>query len=267
MGHISEYPIPNTLDSPYSQPPRQIRRYWRPTNRPTTDDSRALRRNYHDSGLPDRETQRLKRQNRIFKINTLDPTRLSTSDYIDLTGLRVTGAVSIRDGLSPHLHMGKDIRTWHLRHALVTTLVKAPIDGHLGGFLYYHHMGIPPLAGELRFRVTNSENPYSFALGIDYTPTGQSLPWSLPLLTLESAQYMAVLRDLLLRDRLVSQDTLDLARTHSAKRAYQGESNRITRMLYSFGQPFILRGVSLRADFQIVGPRHVVHGLERRQVV
>ena len=45
---------------------------------------------------------------------------------------------------------------------------------------YYVPAHSPPLAGELRFRITSSRDPASFATGADLL-TERSMPWKYPL--------------------------------------------------------------------------------------
>ncbi|RPD68330.1 hypothetical protein L226DRAFT_576500 [Lentinus tigrinus ALCF2SS1-7] len=55
----------------------------------------------------------------------------------------------------------------------------------LSGFLYYYQPPrAPPLAGEIRFRLTPSNDPGSFASGTDFTTKSGATPWSIPLLAI-----------------------------------------------------------------------------------
>jgi hypothetical protein len=72
------------------------------------------------------------------------------------------------------------------------------------GFLYYARLrGRPRIAGELRFRVTSSDNPAYFACGSDLLgTTGQ--PWSRPLFVLPA--YYPAVYEKLREDKLVPDD-------------------------------------------------------------
>ncbi|KAI0692530.1 hypothetical protein C8T65DRAFT_745113 [Cerioporus squamosus] len=83
------------------------------------------------------------------------------------------------------------------------------------GFLYYHQPPrAPPLAGQLRFHVTGSDDPASFSSGTDLT-TERGVPWYIPLPVTASAGYRmhTPIRRLLTDvDGLVPQQVMDLAR-------------------------------------------------------
>ncbi|PSS29808.1 hypothetical protein PHLCEN_2v2704 [Hermanssonia centrifuga] len=105
------------------------------------------------------------------------------------------------------------------------------------GFLYYHSPEwAPRLAGQLRFRITSSPNPASFSSGTDLKWHG--IPWQRPLLALSRLRDFDAMEDILLRDGLVSKDTL-LACDKSAtlRSGVYGSS----RLIYAFGQPFHMK--------------------------
>ncbi|KAJ7086400.1 hypothetical protein B0H15DRAFT_801581 [Mycena belliarum] len=120
------------------------------------------------------------------------------------------------------------------------------------GFLYYHSpRHLPPMAGGIRFRVTPSSNPWSFADGADLLQEG--LPWEISLHSIASATGRTVLRDQLLHEGLVSRAELDHAR------ALVPQKKRFDARLavYRLRQPFPVafdRGLYLWA----VGPTHAL---------
>ncbi len=67
----------------------------------------------------------------------------------------------------------------------------------IGGFLYYHRpTRAPPLAGELRFRVTASDDPTDFPSGLDLM-TDRGVPWTIPLSVIATFEKHEPLRNLL----------------------------------------------------------------------
>ena len=111
------------------------------------------------------------------------------------------------------------------------------------GFLYYDEpkAGVPPAAGELRFRVIPGNTPASFVQGSDLLlETG--FPWSIPLLAMVEKQsvrkgqlYQPILQ-LLLDDGFVTPTLLETCATmvnSSRPRPLRG-----SRIIHSFGQLF-----------------------------
>jgi len=76
------------------------------------------------------------------------------------------------------------------------------------GWLYfYRRADRPTITGEVRFRLTLSGNPKDFASGSDLLlPDG--LPWKIPLLHIATLPQFKMLRNVLLRDKLVDFDVL-----------------------------------------------------------
>jgi hypothetical protein len=79
-----------------------------------------------------------------------------------------------------------------------------PFPACTQGFLYYHSPpSIPPVAGEVRFRLTPENNPELFDLGRDLH-TRNGLPWRIPLLAMSGNNSHKHLLQLLLADGLVT---------------------------------------------------------------
>ncbi|KAI1783720.1 hypothetical protein LXA43DRAFT_1067387 [Ganoderma leucocontextum] len=140
------------------------------------------------------------------KIRTLDPAKLIQDDYIDFSSkccptlriiLRSTDPLTARLARNPEFH------------GLLWSSKMYPPGTH--GFMYYHTPpSSSPLAGELRFRVTPSRDPASFATGSDLL-TERGIPWRYPLYKIVCRPNYRDIVALLLQDGLVSQQTLDLA--------------------------------------------------------
>ncbi|KAM5537520.1 hypothetical protein V8D89_008847, partial [Ganoderma adspersum] len=221
---------------------------------------------------PPPRTQQTARNHARRRIRTLDPAKLTLDDYLDLSSMT-------HPSLRFVPHSAKSLpgdNPWSWRFAYVIKLgdlERYPPGTH--GFMYYH---VPPnsspLAGELRFRITPSPSPMSFASGADLlTENGQ--PWRYPLYKImmrpEASREIAAL---LLQDQLVSQRTLDLAaaaalslRSEKGAASVGRGSGMVSAMptLSAFGQEFTYR---VRADstlhYLFVGPETIVRRIVSR---
>ena len=123
-----------------------------------------------------------------------------------------------------------------------------------------------PLAGEIRFRLTSSKDPASFATGTDLL-TNRGIPWRYALYKIVSRPSCRGFVALLLQDGLVSQRTLDLVAAAvsapSESSDAQGDEGHVapsdarhptsltaTPVLSAFGQEFCLRYSN---DFNFLG--------------
>ncbi|KAA1473681.1 hypothetical protein DENSPDRAFT_840154 [Dentipellis sp. KUC8613] len=107
------------------------------------------------------------------------------------------------------LHYGMKNRQWH----------RFPPDTR--GFFYYYtphesdspNVSTPPQSppGELRFRQTPTDDPAGFAEGHDLLHC-DGLPWSVPLERVATSAASGVIRDMLLRDKLISEELLERVR-------------------------------------------------------
>ncbi|KAI1781645.1 hypothetical protein LXA43DRAFT_908147 [Ganoderma leucocontextum] len=175
------------------------------------------------------------------RIRTLNPARLTPDDYLDFSS-------------RGHPHLGV-VLPFTDRPAYRPRLYATPSEWSSGvfppgthGFLYYHvPPNSPPLAGELRFRLTSSRNPSSFGTGSDLL-TEQGMPWSYPLWKLLCREECREITSLLVQDGLVSQRTLNIAAEGAALLrkgpTMTGESSKkISKspVLSTFGQTFDFR--------------------------
>lgn len=149
---------------------------------------------------------------------TLDPLKLSSSDYIDLSGLA-----------QPTVNTNPTC-------TLAFYGVGVPFPADTRGFLYYHPPppGVNLLAGEIRFRLVEDGDPASFDRGSDLmSPTG--LPWSIHFLSLNcrNARYKG-LRDVIALDGLATPKLIENCDSIAI------DGNRSTRapIVHSLGQPF-----------------------------
>jgi hypothetical protein len=160
-------------------------------------------------------------------ISTLDPVRLTSADFIDLSGRKT---YTIRAGQKS----GRFMYAYSRR-------AEAVFPGKTQGFLYYSPgPAHAPIAGEVRFRITDSPDPVRFANGRDLLMPDMPVPWSISLMNLLSAKdvHRPLCNIILERDRSVSLELATSIREHK-----DGLVKRKLRVLHSLGQPFIL-GVS-----------------------
>ncbi|EJF56127.1 hypothetical protein DICSQDRAFT_175185 [Dichomitus squalens LYAD-421 SS1] len=113
------------------------------------------------------------------------------------------------------------------------------------GFLYYHIPPYsPPLAGEVRFRVTFSPDPASFTQGYDLL-MDYGVRWNIPLLYMTDKKEYTGLHTLLLQDGLVTPQLSDIAASavEGLKKTAHGRkiSFRRTALVSSFRRGFHFR--------------------------
>ena len=154
-------------------------------------------------------------------IRTLDPARLSEADFIDLLSFRSQALI--------YFLMSSPRRDIHLNYS------KERFSDTAGGFLYYHPPAVTtPLAGEIRFRLTDGVDPNTFHHGRDL-PLPNGLPWSLPILTLSPLQQPPVF-ELLLRDLLIDEAIVD--RLLQMSDGWQKPTKR-GNIIHDLDQPFM----------------------------
>jgi len=105
--------------------------------------------------------------------------------------------------------------------------------GTKGVFYYYQPPALPPIAGELRFRICETVSQFSNGkdLEVDF---GQ--PWHATLHAIAKAERYTRIRALLLEEGLVDRELLaDIERLPGSERP-----STDTIVLYDIGQPFIV---------------------------
>ncbi|KAF5342649.1 hypothetical protein D9611_002025 [Ephemerocybe angulata] len=133
------------------------------------------------------------RQKRI--VHNLDPNHLRMSDIVDLNG-----------PLLPTVKFGATLRASQQLDYFCT---KTPFPPNSRGFLYYHSRpGLPPGAGEIRFRVVDSRSASHsaadlFANGRDLLDHTGHRPWRIHMLQLYAARDYDPVRRLLLSNGLI----------------------------------------------------------------
>lgn len=124
-----------------------------------------------------------------------------------------------------------------------------PFPQGTDGFLYYYsNPRLSPMLGEIRFRITPSSSPKSFDEGADLLlPRGS--PWCIPFLILVTAKKYQKLREVLLRDGLITNDLVD-----QCARVIQQTDFLVTRhhrYIHSLKYPFYM-------DFGSYGTHRVI---------
>lgn len=171
-------------------------------------------------------------------IRTLDSTRLSRSDFVDISNtikVRIYDSGSHSKGETPR-YVEVSFRTTGRNGQCF------PADTR--GFYYFvpaPHTAVQ-LASEVRFRVTTDDDPSSFAKGNDLLNPDLT-PWRIPLVTLARVSRYLVLRTLLLRDGLTTPSTLD----HCAALAHSIQPQG--KIIHSLGQLFSLKFQDTTAMF------------------
>ncbi|KAJ7764915.1 hypothetical protein B0H16DRAFT_1310562 [Mycena metata] len=156
-------------------------------------------------------------------LSTLNPTYLKSTDYTNLS-----------HHLNPSISFLPRTSSFTVRF-FQKDGKHQPFPPRTRGFFYYRspQLGLPPLAGGLRFRLTSSGHPSSFSNGVDLLHEG--LPWQISLGSVAAAVGpKAVLREHLLLEGLVTQADLDRCRAVSPNK--KRFDHKIT--LFRLKQPF-----------------------------
>ncbi|KAJ7084650.1 hypothetical protein B0H15DRAFT_783663 [Mycena belliarum] len=158
------------------------------------------------------------------KVTTLDPARLRPSDHVDLSHLKRFAV------LQPNRKMGK-AGTYLLYHQEDTENISFP--PRTAGFFYYYRPpdDLPVTAGGIRFRIA-AVNPAAFSRGRDLTRPNGAV-WHIALESIAKSMTKTVLREIILRDKLVSEE--DMA-DHTPKGLDNRE--RAQTVIHSFYEPF-----------------------------
>ena len=177
-------------------------------------------------------SQQITSRIRPATIQTLDPSKLSSSEFIDAS-LKLEIRAYGRDKSLFRMHYHG-----HSRFPEGTR-----------GFLYYHspEASDPPIAGEIRFRLTPGNDPAYFTHGSDLLcPNG--LPWVIHLLAMAGSQkklFYQPIRKLLIDDGLVAPALLEKWDTNEL------HLFRNSRIIHSFGQPFAIKFDVENFDFHL----------------
>ncbi|EIW62442.1 uncharacterized protein TRAVEDRAFT_42808 [Trametes versicolor FP-101664 SS1] len=122
---------------------------------------------------------------------------------------------------------------------------------HTHGYLYYHLApNAPALSGQVRFRITPTNDPALFSSGEDLLGTDH-FPWRLPLISLATRKNYAGLFRRLRDDGLLSEHVV---RAISSLPPGTAQLNAcFSRIVHALGQPFLLVFGQTRQSFYFIG--------------
>jgi hypothetical protein len=125
----------------------------------------------------------------------------------------------------------------HLVYSWKNRRDRYPFPPNTHGFLYYHSdPTLPPLAGQLRLRLTSSNDPASFKEGKDLIRHDYR-PWNRSLLCIVASKGLEAVKTQLLADGLVDPPLISQCERLVKDHAYERPSP-IT--LYTLNQPFFV---------------------------
>lgn len=163
-------------------------------------------------------------------IHTLDPSRLQAADFVDLSDIKYP---RIRASL-PNDNSYYGSNCFSTAYSYEHKGTPFPSGSH--GFLYYHvpMSNVPPMAGEVRFRLTSRDDPALFLSGVDLIkPNG--MPWSIPLLrAAPKVTRYRCLCQMLVNDGLITPALLEKCDTMISG----AETSSRSRFIHSLGQLF-----------------------------
>ncbi|KAI0677778.1 hypothetical protein C8Q78DRAFT_1004392 [Trametes maxima] len=196
-------------------------------------------------------------------IRTLRPEELSESDHVylpvDQHDCYLWDALSpARPGDRPPPPSAPSSSSSAKEHRPFATFrfnERQPFPAGLSGFFYYYTPPgpAPPAAGELRFRQTFDRSPYGWQSGTDLS-SAHGLPWRIQLPTIAAFPQHAPIRNILLRDRLLSPEDLRVAAEMGRTRSRRRE---IAPLIHSFYQPFFLDFASPIHWWHFMGPDRI----------
>ncbi|TBU38462.1 hypothetical protein BD309DRAFT_971842 [Dichomitus squalens] len=217
--------------------------HW-PGRRPTVCQARQLTTGNLESGEDSTQPERLKRRWQRRTVCTLDSTKLTPTDYVDFSMLTQPNVQLVARSSDPN-----DASNTSLGRPLARITARGFRDRRFppntAGFLYYHTPPYsPPLAGELRFRITPSPDPASFSQGSDLL-TEYGVHWKIPLLYMTGKKNYTGLHRLLLQGGLVTPQLLDVAASAAETLINTDYGQKIgfsmAALVSSFGRGFNLR--------------------------
>ena len=175
----------------------------------------------------------------VHHVNTLDPSKLTREDYVDISGLEWPSEsftlaterdpTRVKEGVETFVH---PFQRFGKKNA-----PKVQLPDRTAGFFYLQEApeGAPMTAAEVRMRITNDPDPSSFANGTDLVQNG--LPWRQPILKCNYAWLLSLVRR---DDSLSKAAQARLLRFNRAKTDFTRHFKNTSTMLYSRSQPFVI---------------------------
>ncbi|OJT11368.1 hypothetical protein TRAPUB_12113 [Trametes pubescens] len=125
------------------------------------------------------------------------------------------------------------------------------------GYLYYYLApNAPALSGQIRFRVTGTNDPALFSSGEDLL-RADHLPWRIPVVSLPRHKYYAALLRRLVDDGLVSEHLAQVA-SSSPCDVTSANVRSAPRIVHAFGQPFLPQFGQAAQPFYFIGAETVL---------
>ncbi len=170
----------------------------------------------------------------IRLINSLNPARISANCRIDISNT-VCPTIEVMDNMrgSGALSYNKFVIEYQTERPPSSEAAKIKFPSHTRGFLYYHSPhNLPPSAGEVRFRLSDS----SFQEGKDLI-IKNARPWRIPLYGLaDPPPDLMGLRDQLLQEKLIA-----VYQLNSCRQILQStDMPWYAYTIHSFEQPWLL---------------------------
>lgn len=176
------------------------------------------------------------------KVSTLDPTRLTPHNFLILSDKAAVQTQAYRRSVADRhrIYLPASARMPNKRFPM-----------HTHGYLYYHLApNAPALSGQVRFRITPTNDPVLFSSGEDLLGTDH-LPWRLPLISLATRKNYAGLFRRLRDDGLLSEHVV---RAISSLPPGTAQLNAcFSRIVHALGQPFLLVFGQTRQSFYFIG--------------
>ncbi|KAI0359733.1 hypothetical protein OH77DRAFT_1419032 [Trametes cingulata] len=200
-----------------------------------------------------------------MKLNTLDPRRLASRDFVDVSGKtgfvvdrKAKGTPSLKDGTLSNINYDRRrFRTEDGEHVFHDM----PFPANTHGYVYYRARPHAEVAGSLRFRVTQGRDPQFFQHGEDLL-TVYGSPWQIPLVAIATSARCVVLRKMLEEDGLVTPEALEQCK-RLAPTADPILISPQTQIVGEVGDPFHVNLRSPRGRTLIAGDNSFYHLLRK----
>ncbi|KAJ7877467.1 hypothetical protein B0H13DRAFT_2053707 [Mycena leptocephala] len=183
----------------------------------------------------------IQRRRRPCFLSTLNPSRLGETDFIDISG---AGSVKV--------FFSSAVSTGRIQYMRGHGAQRHPFPANTRGFLYFKPQNeLSPLAGGLRFRLTDTPHTDSFSHGRDLLwPFGD--PWQLTFVQIAIHNSHQHFLNQILRDGFVS-----ASKYRHCREIFANQKRIHPRfMLFSMAQPFVV-DLASKPSLCVVGAKEV----------
>ncbi|RPD59529.1 hypothetical protein L227DRAFT_575970 [Lentinus tigrinus ALCF2SS1-6] len=207
-------------------------------------------------------------ETRPVPLRTLYPEWLREEDYVDLSdarGIIVDPTSGVSQGHSytaPYISYGRSERTvneqWFIKYF--------PFPVNTRGHFYFRVHPQFPIAGALRFRLTQKPDPRgeTFAQAQDLL-TQYGTPWQIPLLALASTSRYDVVQEALRLDGFFPAGTLELCQDMCERVEQRKRVGAFTQFVYNTRNPFYLDLRRTKTGITLVGQKDLIT-LDQREL-